>query len=215
MKSTIVLIPATRSTTIDPISNMPEQPANLILASQSPRRRRLLVQAGYEFRVAFPNQSAEGEARDKESTEELVARLAYQKAADVARRVDEGVILGCDTLVECLGRILGKPSDRQHASRMLRLLRGQTYHVFSGLCVWRCPDDTTLVKTDVTRLRMEPISDDQLETYLDSDAWKDKAGAFGYQDRLAWIQIVAGSESNVVRLPLELLARMMGELEVL
>ena len=60
---------------------------------------------------------------------------------------------------------------------------------------------------------MEPISDDQLEAYLDSNAWQDKAGAFGYQDRLAWIKIVTGSESNVVGLPMELLTRMIGELE--
>ena len=194
---------------------MPEQPANLVLASQSPRRRRLLAQAGYEFDVVFPAEGVEGGATDQKTAEELVARLAYQKAADVACRVDEGVVLGCDTLVECLGRILGKPTDRQHASQMLQHLRGQTHHVFSGLCLWRRPDDKMLVKTDVTELRMESISDDQLETYLDSNAWQGKAGAFGFQDRLAWIQIVAGSESNVVGLPMELLVRMIGEFDVL
>ena len=192
---------------------MPEQPARLILASRSPRRRRLLSQAGYEFKVILPAESAEGGTLEKETTEELVARLAYQKAADVAYRVDKGVVLGCDTLVECLGRILGKPTDRQHASQMLKLLRGRTHHVFSGLCLWQRPGDLTLVRTDVTELRMEPIPDDQLEAYLDSHAWQDKAGAFGYQDRLAWIKIVTGSESNVVGLPMELLARMIGELE--
>ncbi len=192
---------------------MPEQPARLILASRSPRRRRLLSQAGYEFKVILPAESAEGGALEKETTEELVARLAHQKAADVACRVDQGVVLGCDTLVECLGRILGKPTDRQDASQMLKLLRGRTQHVFSGLCLWQRPGDLTLVRTDVTELRMEPISDDQLEAYLDSNAWQDKAGAFGYQDRLTWIKIVTGSESNVVGLPMELLTRMIGELE--
>ncbi len=194
---------------------MPEQPANLILASQSPRRRRLLTQAGYEFDVVFPAEGAEDGATDQETAEELVARLAYQKTADVACRVDEGVVIGCDTLVECRGRVLGKPTDRQDASQMLQLLRGRAHHVFSGLCLWRRPDDKTLVKTDVTELRIEPISDDQLETYLDSNAWQGKAGAFGYQDRLAWIRIVAGSESNVVGLPMELLVRMIGELDFL
>ena len=194
---------------------MPEQPANLILASQSLRRRWLLAQAGYEFEVLFPAESAEEGSRDQETTEELVARLAYQKAADVACRVEKGVVLGSDTLVECQGRILGKPTDRQHASQMLRLLRGHTHQVFSGLCLWRRPDDTSLVKADVTELRMEPISDDKLETYLDSNAWQGKAGAFGFQDRLDWIQIVAGSESNVVGLPMELLVRMIEELDAL
>ncbi|MDP6494400.1 MAG: Maf family protein, partial [Dehalococcoidia bacterium] len=61
----------------------------------------------------------------------------------------------------------------------------------------------------------EAISDDCLETHLDTNAWKGKAGAFGFQDRLDWIQIVAGSESNVVGLPMELLVRMMEELDAL
>ncbi len=194
---------------------MPEQPANLILASQSPRRRWLLAEAGYEFEVIFPAESAEEGSRDAETTQELVARLAYQKAADVACRVEEGVVLGSDTLVECQGRILGKPTNRQHASQMLESLRGRTHHVFSGLCLWRRPDDTALVKTDVTELRMEPISDHRLESYLDSNAWMGKAGAFGFQDRLDWIRIVLGSESNVVGLPMELLARMIEELDAL
>ncbi len=194
---------------------MPEQPANLILASQSPRRRWLLAQAGYEFEVIFPAESAEAGGRDQETTEELVVQLAHQKAADVACRVEEGIVLGCDTLVECQGRILGKPNDRQHASEMLRLLRGRTHHVFTGLCLWRHPGDTALVKADVTELRMETISDDCLETYLDTNAWMGKAGAFGFQDRLDWIQIVVGSESNVVGLPMDLLVRMMEELDAL
>ena len=144
-----------------------------------------------------------------ETPNELVARLAYQKAADVARRVDSGIVLGCDTVAECRGRILGKPADQSHARQMLELLRGQVHHVYSGICLWQRPSDATLVRTEVTKLRMENISDRQLAEYLDSGGWEGKAGAFGYQDRLGWIHIVAGSESNVVGLPMELLAEML------
>jgi septum formation protein len=92
---------------------------------------------------------------------------------------------------------------------MLELLRGREHHVYSGVCLWRRPDDTTLVEVAVTRLRMDPFSDAQLEDYLQSGLWEGKAGAFGYQDRHGWLHIEEGSESNVVGLPLELVQEML------
>ncbi len=184
----------------------------LILASHSPRRRELLAGAGYEFEVIAPHDSAECGVCSSETPPELVARLAYQKAEDVAKRIDAGLVLGADTVVECTGRILGKPEDIEHARQMLQLLRGRVHHVYSGVCLWQRPGDHTHVKVDVTRLRMDEVNDAQLEDYLDSLAWEGKAGAFGYQDRLGWIHILEGSESNVVGLPMELLEQMLREL---
>ena len=183
----------------------------LILASQSPRRKQLLQQAGYAFQVLVPHEQAECGICSRETPPELVARLAYQKARDVALRVPEGLVIGCDTVAECLGQILGKPQDRPHARQMLQLLRGRVHHVYSGLCLWRRPDNCRWIEVEVTRLRMDTVSDRLLQDYLDTEAWMGKAGAFGYQDGLDWIQILEGSASNVVGLPLELLARMLGE----
>lgn len=185
----------------------------LILASRSPRRRQLLTEAGYEFRVEVPDESAECGVCSQETPPELVARLAYQKAANVAQRIDSGLVIGCDTVAECHGSILGKPANRQHARQMLNLLRGREHRVYSGLCVWKRPEDDKHLEVDVTRLRMTAISDDELEQYLDTDAWEGKAGAFGYQDGLPWIEILEGSASNVVGLPMELLARMLGQVQ--
>jgi septum formation protein len=181
----------------------------LILASQSPRRRELLAQAGYVFRVITPSESAECGLRGGESPAQLVSRLAYQKAADVVRRIDGGLVLGCDTVAECQGRILGKPVDQEHARTMLRMLSGREHRVFSGLCLWKAPDGPPMVRVDTTTLRMDVIEARQLEKYLAGGGWEGKAGAFGYQDGLDWVHIVAGSESNVVGLPLELLAEML------
>jgi len=192
---------------------MPQRPFRLTLASQSPQRRRLLAEAGYDFNVISPSETAECGICSRETPPELVGRLAYQKAADVAHRIDEGLVLGCDTVAECTGRILGKPADRRHAWQMLELLRGRVHHVYSGVCLWRRPDNRTLVRVDVTKLKMESISDAEIERYLDTGAWQGKAGAFGLQDRLGWIYIVEGSASNVVGLPLELLARMVDEIQ--
>lgn len=184
----------------------------LILASQSPRRRELLAEAGYPFEVIPPADSAECGLCSGESPPELVARLAYQKARDVAQRVAAGIVVGCDTVAECRGQILGKPVDRDHAKQMLELLRGRDQAVYSGLCLWHRPADRIRVEVAVTRLRMDPLTDDQIEEYLESNQWEGKAGAFGYQDRLGWVHVVEGSESNVVGLPLELLEKMLAEL---
>lgn len=138
----------------------------------------------------------------------MVARLAYQKAADVASRIESGLIVGCDTVVECGGRILGKPTEVDDARRMLLELRGEQHRVLSGLCVWRKPGPGPCTRVAETLLRMDRLSDAQIDEYLASGAWEGKAGAFGYQDRLGWVHVVAGSETNVVGLPMELLAEM-------
>ena len=183
----------------------------LILASRSPRRRDLLKQAGYAFQVIPPHDDAECGVCSGESVHEMAARLARQKAESVARRVNEGLVLGCDTVVHCMGRILGKPRDEEHARRMLLLLRGREHQVVSGLCLWWRPEDRVQVEIDVTRLFMEPVTDQQIEQYLETDGWVGKAGAFGYQDGLPWIRVLEGSESNVVGLPMELLERMLAD----
>jgi septum formation protein len=183
----------------------------LILASRSPRRRELLAQAGYRFEVRPPSREAEGESPGEEPPDRLVARLARRKAADVAAAVEQGLILACDTVAECDGRVLGKPGHEHDARRMLQTLRGREHRVLSGLCLWEQPAGRATVRVAATTLRMDPLSDAQIDDYLATGEWKGKAGAFGYQDRLGWVHVLEGSESNVVGLPLELLAEMLAE----
>jgi septum formation protein len=181
----------------------------LILASRSPRRRELLAAAGYRFEVCPPDESAECGLCSGETPAQLVARLARQKAADVGRRVGRGLILGCDTVAECRGQILGKPDDEDDAAAMLRALSGREHRVLSGLCLWEFPDGVPAVRVAVTRLRMDILTDAQLHDYIAAGQWEGKAGAFGYQDGLDWVHVIEGSESNVVGLPMELLAEML------
>jgi len=179
----------------------------LILASASPRRHQLLAEAGAVFVTLPPDENAEDERRANELPVEYVQRLAFQKAKNVADKVEQGIILGGDTVVLCGEAILEKPTDRDDARKMLQLLRGQIHNVLSGLCLIRkTVGGKTIVRqeAEITRLIMQPISDDILETYLDTGSWQGKAGAFGYQDGNDWITILEGSESNVVGLPLEL-----------
>ena len=185
----------------------------LILASGSPRRQELLNEAGYDFEVVVPSAEAECGVCSGESPPELVARLAYQKAADVASRVSRGRIVACDTVAECDGQVLGKPADEEHARRMLQTLSGREHRVYGGLCVWDVPHGEPSVEVARTTLRMDRLSAESIEEYLASDAWIGKAGAFGYQDRLGWVYVLEGSESNVVGLPMELLAEMLDRLD--
>jgi septum formation protein len=105
--------------------------------------------------------------------------------------------------------MLGKPEDEDDARRMLQILRGRAHRVLSGLCVWKKPGGTHEARVAVTVLRMDRLTDDQIDGYLAGGQWRGKAGAFGYQDRLGWVHVVEGSESNVVGLPMELLDGML------
>jgi septum formation protein len=222
-----------------------KHPTRLILASRSPRRRELLTAAGYEFTVVPPADDAEDDPRDGETPRQMVARLAYQKAADVARRVAAGLVLGCDTVVECDGRLLGKPADAEDARAMLTFLSGREHRVLSGVCLWPVPGagkgtvpfsltrksgqppgtgkgdspifagakigtvPEPVVRVAETTLQMDRLEPAWLDAYIAGGQWQGKAGSFGYQDGLDWVHVVEGSESNVVGLPLELLAEML------
>ncbi|MEZ6133517.1 MAG: Maf family protein [Pirellulaceae bacterium] len=193
----------------------------LILASQSPRRQELMAAAGFEFEVLLPSETAECGICSRESTPELVARLAYQKAADVAQRVIEpALIVACDTVADIMGRVLGKPENRRHAEEMLRLLSGRRHAVYSGLCVW--PVNLAgnsnrrlqpLVEVAKSELQMMPLSADQIVEYLDSEAWVGKSGAFGYQDGHPWLELISGTADNVVGLPIDLLRKLLAKFE--
>jgi septum formation protein len=192
----------------------------LILASASPRRRELLAEAGYQFRVIEPAEHVECGLCSEEGPAGLVAELAYRKAADVVRRivgapaqepVTEFAVVAADTVAECDGQILGKPADEEAARAMLKLLSGRKHRVLTGVCVWPSDNHAPEVRVAATTLGMDPLTDRQIEDYLDSGQWEGKAGAFGYQDQLGWVHVEQGSETNVVGLPMEMLAEMLAK----
>ena len=183
--------------------------SRLILASTSPRRNQLMQDYGYQFEVIAPDDSAECGICSRESPAEMVARLAYQKAANVIEKIDDGLVIACDTVAECGGMILGKPMDRDHAEQMLKRLSGTRHRVFSGLCLWDKVSSKRAIEVGISVLQMDVLSDQSLNDYLDSEQWMGKAGAFGFQDDLDWVHLQSGSETNVVGLPMELLSQML------
>ncbi len=195
----------------------------LILASGSPRRAQLLSAAGYEFAVIPAGDEAECGMCSRETAPQLVARYAFRKAADVAKKIrldamgdlaPRGLVVAADTVASCVGQILGKPRDREHAESILRLLSGRFHDVYTGICIWSVAQNRCTVDVVRTELEMQPLSDEMLESYLESMLWEGKAGAFGYQDGNDWLSVRdRGSETNVVGLPMERFSEMLEQFD--
>lgn len=192
----------------------------IVLASASPRRRELLSQVGVTFEVM----PADGEERIT-STEpsKVVEELSYQKAMFTAKalekqngHVPEGfAVIGADTIVSYEGRILGKPSGKEDAVQMLRMLQGNTHQVYTGVTIlaeengsWKSL--TFFERTDVI---FYPATDEEITAYVESGDPMDKAGSYGIQGRFAiHIKGIHGDYNNVVGLPV---ARLYQELKKL
>lgn len=172
----------------------------LILASQSPRRRYLLEQAGLTFEVV-PSRIDEG-GFALTSPARYVRRLAEAKAADVAATRSNAWILGADTIVLIDGTVLGKPNGRENARAMLQRLSGRTHQVYTGYSIccrrkaWSFSD---AVVTDVT---FKTLSEAEIEWYIHTAEPFDKAGAYAIQGLGTFlVRRINGSYTNVVGLP--------------
>jgi septum formation protein len=176
----------------------------LYLASQSPRRRELLQQAGLAFsvqNVEVPELRAAGE-----SPLEYVHRVARDKArAGLAQLTAEhrghALVLGADTEVVLDGDVFGKPQDADDAAAMLRRLSGRTHEVISA--VWLVANGHEHGDVCISRVRFAPLDDATIAAYVASDEPFGKAGAYAIQGRGATlIEHLEGSYSGVMGLPL-------------
>ncbi|MCI8429130.1 MAG: septum formation inhibitor Maf [Lachnospiraceae bacterium] len=171
----------------------------IILASGSPRRRELLEQIGVKFEI----HKAEGEEKITSSIpEEAVKELSLQKAKEVSGKYDGDVIIGADTVVAVDGQILGKPADRADAVRMLRLLQGKEHQVITGVTVILKESGKTVSFAEVTKVYIFPMTEEQIEQYIETGEPMDKAGAYGIQGKFAvYVSGIEGDYNNVVGLP--------------
>jgi len=176
----------------------------LILASQSPRRKVLLGFITTNFTVDEP--------RDEEKVDpgtpadEMVRTLALRKARAVARRHPDDVVLGCDTVVELEGQVLGKPRDEQDAADMLRRLSGRQHHVYTGVALCRGGQETSFVSC--TGVRFYPLEEELIQWYVSTGEPADKAGAYGVQGYgSVLVQGLEGDYFTVMGLPVGQLYR--------
>ena len=186
----------------------------LILASASPRRRELLTQAGYEFRVHpahIPEDPLPGE-----DPIAYVTRLARQKAEAVFTALSSSEpeiqaqiqVLGADTTVTLDKAILGKPESAEDAARMLRLLSGRTHRVITGVSLVTA--DATQTAAEVTAVQFLTLSEAEIQAYIATGELMDKAGAYAIQGHAArWIPRIQGCYFNVVGLPISLVSTLL------
>ena len=185
---------------------------SLVLASGSPRRKELLTAAGFEFKVMVPDDSIEKSVPSSLTPVDFVYEASFQKAKAIASSLNKELVIAADTIAEHDNRILGKPDDREHASQILRQLSGTIHRVLTGVTVWNCQIGRHATHVETTELEMLELSERTLQEYLDSNDWVGKAGAFGYQDRIPWVKILNGLESNVVGLPVEQLPELFSKI---
>lgn len=173
---------------------------HLILASQSPRRRYLLEQAGLTFAV-IPSRFDEDSVQLTEPAD-YVKTLAEAKADEVARHFPDSWVIGADTIVTIDGAILGKPGNPREAKQMLKQLSGQSHCVYTGytiVCKNRHARISEAIKTDV---QFKDLSTDEIDWYIQTDEPFDKAGAYAIQGMGTFlVRRINGSYTNVVGLP--------------
>lgn len=181
-------------------------PSELILASASPRRARILEALGVRFRQVRSGVEEVHDARDPQGG---AVAAALQKARAVADAYPQFTVIGADTIVVVPeGTILGKPADREEAMRMLMLLSGRQHRVITGLAVVGPGFERTGAETTCVRIRT--IAEEEARRYIRSGEPMDKAGAYGIQGRGGLlVERVAGCYFNVAGLPIRRLHEML------
>ncbi|MCL6635189.1 MAG: Maf family protein [Peptococcaceae bacterium] len=182
----------------------------IILASSSPRRAELLRQIGLKYEtLVYPVDETPVPGL---SPSALVEKLSEKKALAVAEKLRQGLVIGADTVVVRQGEVLGKPADFEEAVKMLKRLQGAPHEVFTGLALVDAANGRAVVRHEKTRVFFRNLQDDEIRRYVDTGEPMDKAGAYGVQGIAAiFIEKIEGCYSNVVGLPLALLAKMLGE----
>lgn len=182
----------------------------LILASGSPRRAELMREHGYDIEIMVPDVDESVAIDSSLSPAEHAMALSYFKARNVTENVSKGWVIGGDTIASLDGCVFGKPADRSDAKKILTTLLGTTHEVITGVTLLNASNQNRLVQHDTTRVTMKSVSDEKIEQYLDTNAWKGKAGAYGIQDHGdEFVEKIEGSFSNVVGFPMELISQML------
>ena len=171
----------------------------IVLASKSPRRIELLCSVGLDFEI-YPPQIEE-KHRTGMLPKDYVRNNAGEKARWVAEQVEYDLIIAADTVVTMDNKIFEKPRGNKQAEAMLRQLSGQTHQVVTGFCL--LSGDQEIIDHEITQVTFYPLTDSEIEMYLQSDEPFDKAGAYGIQGFASlFIEKLKGCYFNVVGFPL-------------
>ena len=174
----------------------------IYLASKSPRRKKLLEQVNLTFNV-IPVETPEV-FRKGERPVNAVRRIALEKLEAAKEIIKEGIIITADTIVVVNGKIIGKPSDKHDAVRMLKKLSGKTHIVYTGFSVHNSVTKKTITDYEKTYVTFRKLNNIEIKEYVATGSPMDKAGAYGIQDDYGdvFIKKINGCYYNVVGLPL-------------
>lgn len=184
-----------------------------ILASGSPRRKQLLAEAGYDFEVFTSGVDEDAIDISGLSPQQAAVKLALAKAEAVAKKHPNILVLGCDTVVDLDGQIIGKAQNGAHALRIITDLFSRPHKVITGAAFVHLEKGIEKTLSDSTTVYPRKLTEAQVEAHIESGAWKGKAGAYGLQEvNDEFVERIEGSFTNVVGLPMELLEQQLAEL---
>lgn len=173
---------------------------NYVLASKSPRRKELLQLLGISFEIKVSEEEEVITSNDPIATTE---ELALKKAKAVAAGLEEGIVIGADTVVTFRGEILGKPSDQSDARRMITMLQGNSHMVYTGVSLVDAATGCCTCFHVGTKVMVSSMSEEEIEEYISSEEAYDKAGSYGIQGSFSrYIEGIEGDYFNVVGLPI-------------
>lgn len=175
----------------------------LILASNSPRRKELLSTLPYKFEI-IP--SVCNEVSTSRLPKDICVELACRKAMSVYASNPDCVVIGCDTVVDLKGELMGKPKDEADAYRMLNELSGRDHFVHSGVCV--VYKNGVWLFRDTTQVTFKQLTQKEVDRYIKSGSALDKAGAYGIQDS-GFVTRIGGDYNNVMGFPLDKVAKIL------
>jgi septum formation protein len=184
------------------------KPVRLILASASLGRRVLLERTGIPFEI-LPADIAEPETGFGDPRT-MVQTISWLKAAAVAPRIDRGLVLAADTIGWINGHPVLKAADEDDARRILRELAGNVHELWTGVTLWRRPDDLQIIWQERSRVAFSGMSEAALEEYLATRSWRGHSGAYAIKEEDdPHVRVVEGSITNVIGLPMESLVQML------
>ena len=179
-----------------------------ILASASPRRKEILDRLGMKFRVD-PSQINEPVCRPDEAPSSYVVRIARLKARGIAPKYNTAFIISADTVVVSGNHFWGKPVSREDAGIMLSRLSGRWHDVWSGLCVFDCSKGRSRAGCSHSRVHFRRLTFPDIEWYLDTGEYADKAGAYAVQGYASlFIDRIEGCYFNIVGFPITLFEKL-------
>jgi septum formation protein len=180
----------------------------LVLASKSPRRREILERLGIPF-IQW-GMSIDETAHSGRTVRSSVMQLARKKAEAAFGCFSKGLIVGVDTVVHFNGRVLGKPVDESQAAAFLRMLSGNRHEVLSGVTVLNARTGKGRTSCSVSTVYFSVMSGTEIDRYVRSGEWTDKAGGYAVQGKAAlFIRRIEGSYYNIMGLPVEELYRLL------